>query len=124
MLTPYAEDADLTTDGTKRSNHNNLKNLRLKQRSTQSQYECISRWTRRAHAKLSAADKTAVTDETLIFALYHPSSKIPGGWVGDELNATRRRTEAAAGVPEGKFNPLLAESRKPHYPALLHATAD
>jgi len=58
-----------------------------------------------------------VTDETLIFALYRPSSKIPGGWAGDELDFARAKAERAAGVRQGKFNPLLAKSRKPYYPA-------
>ena len=88
---PYAEDVDIKTDGTTRSNHKNLRNVRLEQRSTKSQYECIPRWTRRAHFKLSAADKIVVTDETLIFALHHPSSKIPGGWAGDELDFARAK---------------------------------
>jgi len=91
MSAPYTKDADITTDGAKRSNYKQLKNLRLEQRSTESQYECIPRWTRRAHFKLYAADKTVVIDETLIFALYCPSSKIPGGWPGDELDSARQR---------------------------------
>ena len=93
MSAPYAGDIDIKTDGTTRSNYKNLnlKNLRLEQRSTKSQYECIPRWTRRAHFKLSAADKTVVTDETVIFALYRPSSKIPGGWAGDELDIARAK---------------------------------
>ena len=42
MSAPYAEDIDIKTDGTMRSNYKNLKNLRLEQRSTKSQYECIT----------------------------------------------------------------------------------
>jgi len=42
MSAPYAEDIDIKTDGTTRSNYKNLKNLRLEQRSTKSQYECIT----------------------------------------------------------------------------------
>jgi len=56
MSVPYAEDADFTTDGTESSNHTNPKSLRLKQRSTKDLYEYIPRATRRAHAKLAAAD--------------------------------------------------------------------
>jgi len=123
MSVPYAEDADFTTNGTKRSNHTNLKNLRLKQPSTKDHYECIPRWTRRAHAKLAAADKSAVTDETLIFALYLPSSKILGGWLGDEFDFARyrsaRKAAAAVGVPKDRFNSLLAKTLKPYYPGLL-----
>jgi len=63
-----------------------------------------------------------MTDETLIFALYHPSSKIPGSWQGDELDFARAKAERAAGVRQGKFSPLLAKSRKPYYPAFVHAT--
>jgi len=95
MSALYAEDADITTDSTKRSNYKNLKNLRLEQRSTKSQYKCIPRWTRRTHFKLSATDKTVVTDETLIFALYHPSTKIPGGWPGDKLDFARAKVREA-----------------------------
>jgi len=122
MSAPCAENADFTTDGTKRSNYNNLKNLRKRQRSTKSQYKCIPRATRRAHAKLAAADQTAVTHETLVFVLYRPSCKIPGGWLGDELDFARQKAAAAAGAHQGQFNPLLAQSRKPYYPALVHAT--
>ena len=64
MSTPYAKDVDIKSDGTTRSNYKNLKSLRLEQRSTKSQYECIPQWTRRAHFKLLAADTTVVTDET------------------------------------------------------------
>jgi len=111
MSVPYAEDADFTTDCTQRSIHTNLKNLRLKQQSTKDRYECISRAKRRAHAKLPAADQNALTDETLLFALYQSSSKIPDSRLGSELDFARhhraQKAAAAAVFPKKKFPSIL-----------------
>jgi len=111
-----SKDADIRTDGTKRSNYKHLKKLRLERRSTKSQYECIPQWTRRTHFKISAADKTVVTDETLIFALCRPSSKIPVSWQGDELDFARAKAERAEHVDLSTANnrtqPAFAGSYK------------
>jgi len=67
-----------------------------------------------------------VTDETLIFALFRPSSNITGGWLGNELDFARHRSTqkaaAAAGAPKGQFDPFLAKTLKPYSPALMQAT--
>ena len=78
MSVPYATDNDITTNGSKAANHLNLKNLRLKQRSTKRRYEDVPLSTCRAHAKLAAADTDEVSTKTLVFALNRTSSKIPG----------------------------------------------
>jgi len=85
----YASYQDLTADGTKSYKNTNLKNLRMKQRCTKKRYKCIPLATRRAHIKLATADQTAVTTQMLVFAPNHPSSKIPGGYQGDELDFAR-----------------------------------